>query len=161
MTVVVVSVTILSIKVSTKLSHVVILIWMEPTINLIWLLTKHFVKDPPFIDLKNRPAIRACSYCVLVCIGIPNTMLFSMFSYFRKGCCKAYAPIPLGIMGVYAWALIERQPFLNWLYTAISSKIVAAQVYTPRPQRSMWGKNKWLFDKWLTFCKLVGARPKQ
>ena len=35
MTVVVVSVTILSIKVSTKLSHVVILIWMEPTINLI------------------------------------------------------------------------------------------------------------------------------
>ena len=36
-----------------------------------------------------------------------------MYSYFRKGCRKAYAPIPLGILGVYACVLIERQPFLN------------------------------------------------
>ena len=42
-----------------------------------------------------------------------NTVLFSMYSYFRKGCRKAYAPIPLGILGVYAWVLIEQQPFLN------------------------------------------------
>ena len=66
-----------------------------------------------------------------------GAVLFSMYSYFRKGCRKAYAPIPLGILAVDAWVLIERQPFLNYLYTAISSKVVAAQVYTPRPQRSM------------------------
>ena len=58
--------------------------------------------------------MRACSYCVRSCLHwYVNTVLFSMYSYFRKGRRKAYAPIPLGILGVYACVLIERQPFLN------------------------------------------------
>ena len=32
----------------------------------------------------------------LVCV---NTVLLSMYSYFRKGCHEAYAPIPLGDFG--------------------------------------------------------------
>ena len=38
---------------------------------------------------------------------------FIMYSYFRKGCHKACALISLGILGVYAWVLIERQVFLE------------------------------------------------
>ena len=60
-----------------------------------------------------------------------NTMLFTMYSYFRKSCRKAHALISLGILGAYAWVLIERQLFVNLLNTAISSEVVAARVYTP------------------------------
>ena len=42
---------------------------------------------------KNRPAMRACSYWYV------NMVLFSMYSYFRKDCRKAYALISLGILG--------------------------------------------------------------
>ena len=88
--------------------------------------------------LKEKQARNACMQLLRSCLHLyVNTVLFSVYSYFRKGCRKAYAPIPIGILGVYAWVLIERQPFLNQLYTAISSKVVVAQVYTPRPQRSM------------------------
>ena len=42
--------------------------------------------------LKNRPAMRVCSYWVLVCIGM-QTVVFSVYSYFKKGFRKAYALI--------------------------------------------------------------------
>ena len=42
-----------------------------------------------------------------------NTVLSSMYSYFTAGCRKANALISLGILGAYAWVLIERQLFLD------------------------------------------------
>ena len=72
--------------------------------------------------------MRACSYWYV------NKVLFSVYSYFRKDCRKAYITRYFGRVRL---GLIERQLFVNKLYTAISSKAVAAHVYTPKPQRSM------------------------
>ena len=67
--------------------------------------------------LSEKQARNACVQLLRSCLHwYVNTVLSGMYSYFRKGCRKAYAPIPLGIQGVYAWVLIERQPFLNQLY---------------------------------------------
>ena len=46
---------------------------MEPTINLLWQLAKHFVKDPPCIDLEKTTkdsahllSLMLRSFCVVI-----------------------------------------------------------------------------------------------
>ena len=68
-------------------------------------------------------------------------VLFSVYSYCRKSCRKAYSLISLGILGAYAWLLVEQKLFLNLLFSAISSEVVAAQsVRTQTAKEHVWQK---------------------